>query len=110
MKPFTRNSISFWGPLGWDWLHNLAKCYPIAPTDSDIHYTYLKIKSFRGFMQQDAHEFLLQIIDNIIEETGVESESVLNNVPEIILNYKELLVNTKKKLLETSDINNRKNI
>jgi len=46
MKPFTRNSISFWGPLGWDWLHNLAKCYPIAPTDSDIHYTYLKIKSF----------------------------------------------------------------
>ena len=41
-----KDSISFWGPLGWDWLHNLAKCYPISPTESDIHYTYLKIKSF----------------------------------------------------------------
>jgi hypothetical protein len=44
--PYNRNSISFWGPLGWDWLHNLAKCYPIAPSESDIHYTYLKIKQF----------------------------------------------------------------
>jgi len=68
----------------------------------------LKIKSFRGFMQQDAHEFLLQILDNIIEETGVESESTLNNVPEIIKNYKEYLIDIKKKLIETPDINDRK--
>jgi ubiquitin C-terminal hydrolase len=70
----------------------------------------LKIKSFRGFIQQDAHEFLLQVLDNIIEETGIETESVLNNVPEVIKNYKELLTNIKKKLLDTSDINERKNI
>ena len=70
----------------------------------------LKIKSFRGFIQQDAHEFLLQVLDNIIEETGIETESILNNVPEVVKNYKELLTNIKKKLLETSDINERKNI
>jgi len=40
------NSINFWGPLGWDWLHNLAKCYPISPNESDMHFNYLKIKSF----------------------------------------------------------------
>ena len=39
-------SISVWGPLGWDWLHNLAICYPHQPTDNDQHFYYLKIKNF----------------------------------------------------------------
>jgi len=39
-------SISVWGPLGWDWLHNLAICYPKNPTDSDRHFYYLKVKNF----------------------------------------------------------------
>ncbi len=70
----------------------------------------IKIKSFRGSMQQDAHEFLLQLLDNIIEETGIETDSILNNVPEVIRNYKNYLTDIKKRLLETSDINIRKNI
>lgn len=39
-------SISIWGPLGWDWLHNLAICYPQHPTENDSHFYYLKIKKF----------------------------------------------------------------
>jgi len=70
----------------------------------------IKIKSFRGFMQQDGHEFLLQILDNIIEETGIETEPMLNNVPEIIKNYKDIIAITKKKIIETNDINEKKNI
>ena len=41
-----KNNIDFWGPLGWDWLHNLANCYPILPTEYDMHIYYLKIKNF----------------------------------------------------------------
>jgi hypothetical protein len=40
------NSILYWGPLGWDWLHNLAKHYPCAPTENDIYFHYLKLKQF----------------------------------------------------------------
>jgi FAD-linked sulfhydryl oxidase len=39
-------SISVWGPLAWDWLHNLAICYPHHPTENDKFFHYLKIKKF----------------------------------------------------------------
>lgn len=39
-------SMSVWGPLGWDWLHNLARCYPHHPTDNEQYFYYLKIKKF----------------------------------------------------------------
>ena len=39
-------SISSWGPIYWDWLHNLAICYPQYPSDNDSHFYYLKIKNF----------------------------------------------------------------
>jgi len=39
-------SMAVWGPLGWDWLHNLAICYPRRPTENDQHFHYLKIKKF----------------------------------------------------------------
>jgi ubiquitin C-terminal hydrolase len=71
----------------------------------------LKIKFFRNNSQHDAHEFLLKVLDNIIEETGIETNKlVLNNVPEDIKNYEEFLKNSEKKISETDDINEKKNI
>lgn len=39
-------SILTWGPLGWDWLHNLAICYPISPSENDMLFTLTKIYNF----------------------------------------------------------------
>lgn len=46
-----------------------------------------KIPSLRGMGQQDCHELLNGLFDNIIEETGIDSEPVINNVPQCIKNY-----------------------
>jgi FAD-linked sulfhydryl oxidase len=39
-------SISTWGPLGWDWLHNLAICFPTTPSENDMFFTLTKIYNF----------------------------------------------------------------
>lgn len=67
-----------------------------------------KIPMFKGYQQHDAHELLLQILDNMFEETGINSEPMINNVPEIINDYLEILRYTKDLLKNESDIDKKK--
>ena len=38
--------ISVWGPLAWDWFHNLSICYKSNPTYNEAYQTYDKIEQF----------------------------------------------------------------
>ena len=38
--------LSIWGPLGWDWLHNLSICYKKYPSQNEAYEAYIKIKNF----------------------------------------------------------------
>ena len=58
----------------------------------------LKIPNFRQFTHHDAHEFLLYLLDIIIEETGIECEPTINNVPQNIQVFLEMLEETKRKI------------
>lgn len=69
-----------------------------------------KITAFRGFSQQDAHEFIIHILDMIIEETGCESEPVINNIPAVINDYIKLINHCRNKLKETESMEERKSI
>lgn len=69
-----------------------------------------KISAFRGFSQQDAHEFIIHILDMIIDETGIESEPVINNVPSSIATYLNILDDCRKKMRETESIEEKKEI
>jgi ubiquitin C-terminal hydrolase len=69
-----------------------------------------KISAFRGFSQQDAHEFIIHILDLIIEETGIESEPVINNVPPFITSYLNLVEDCKKKVKESQSMEEKKDI
>lgn len=59
-----------------------------------------KRQMFLGFSQQDAHETLTLILDEIIEETGLESTLTLNKVPKLYSNYKKNMIPFKKKINE----------
>ena len=37
---------STWGPLGWHWLHSLAICYPVTPTENDREVLHRRLWSF----------------------------------------------------------------
>ena len=63
-----------------------------------------KISTFRGFSQHDAHEYIIHILDMIIEETGIESEPIINNVPSFISSYINQLEYYKTKLRESESI------
>lgn len=67
-----------------------------------------KIPELRGYGQQDAHELLIQLIDIIIEETGIESEPSINNVPNVIKEYMEYLHAIKDRIFLTNSINEKK--
>jgi len=67
-----------------------------------------KFESFRGFMQEDAHEFLIKLLDEIIIETGIKSKSTFNNVPDIIHVYKKLSKDVKQSLLNATDNDQKK--
>ena len=70
----------------------------------------IKLQSFRGMHQQDAHELLIQLLDCIVDETGIESEPEINNVPESINKYLTLLEQVKLMTKQTSDIEEKKRI
>lgn len=59
-----------------------------------------KIPTFKGYYQHDAHELLLLLLDNIFEETGINSDPIINNVPDIINDYLQVLTDTKKIIKE----------
>ena len=69
-----------------------------------------KFSVFKGYSQHDAHEFIIHILDAIIEETGIESEPVINNVPQCISSYIDKLENFKKQVKETILIEDKKKI
>jgi ubiquitin C-terminal hydrolase len=69
-----------------------------------------KISTFRGFSQHDAHEYIIHILDMIIEETGIESEPVINNVPSSISSYINQLEDYKKKLRDSETVEEKKKI
>jgi len=69
-----------------------------------------KLSYFRGASQQDAHELLIQLLGCIEEETGIESEPEINNVPLYIKEYLQLLEQVKTLIKNTSDIEEKKAI
>lgn len=69
-----------------------------------------KLSYFRGSSQQDAHELLIHLLSCIEEETGIESEPEINNVPLYIKEYLQLLNQVKTLIKNTSDIEERKAI
>ena len=50
-----------------------------------------KFPDFRGNGQQDAHELLIKILDNIYEECGISANIKINNTSNNIKKYAELL-------------------
>ena len=42
----TNMPLNVWGPLFWDWFHNLTICYPNSPTYNQAYETYNKIENF----------------------------------------------------------------
>ena len=69
-----------------------------------------KIPALRGFGQQDAHELLIGIFDILIEETGIDSEPVINNIPDCLKEYIEILDEIKISVGKTSSIEEKKNL
>lgn len=67
-----------------------------------------KFSAFRGYSQQDAHEFITYILDAIIEETGIESDPVINNVPELISVYIENRNKFKQEIRDTYSFDEKK--
>ena len=55
----------------------------------------------RGMAQQDSHELLNALLDNLIEETGNDSEPTINNVPNVIKDYYDTLEEVKKNIKAT---------
>lgn len=60
-----------------------------------------KIPSLRGMGQQDCHELLNGLFDNMIQETGIDSEPQINNVPPAIEHY----INLKKEMANLKNLN-----
>jgi ubiquitin C-terminal hydrolase len=67
-----------------------------------------KIPSLRGFSQQDSHELLIGIIDIMIEETGIDCEPTINNVPQVIKEFKVLQDSLMDKIKSTTSIEEKK--
>ena len=69
-----------------------------------------KIPSLRGFAQQDAHELLIGILDILIEETGVDCEPVINNVPDKIKDYTKYVDDLRLQVRKTSIVEEKKKL
>jgi ubiquitin C-terminal hydrolase len=69
-----------------------------------------KIPFLRGTSQQDSHELLNGILDNLIDETGNDSEPIIYNVPQVIKDYIEYLQTIKNRINSTDVIDEKKEI
>ena len=70
----------------------------------------LKISTLRGYGQQDSHELLNGFFDNLIEETGIDSEPKINNVPNEIHNYIKYVELQHKLISEEKDVETKRNL
>ena len=69
-----------------------------------------KLPSLRGFSQQDAHELLIGVLDILIEETCVDCDPVINNVPNKIKEYVKYFDELRMQLRKTSVIEEKKKL
>lgn len=72
------------------------------------HVIDRKIPALRGMGQQDSHELLNGFFDNLIEETGIDSEPQINNVPQVVHDYIDYLQGLKKRISLEESIENKK--
>jgi ubiquitin C-terminal hydrolase len=65
---------------------------------------------FKGNRQHDAHELLIELLDKFIDESGIQSEPQINNVPESITDYINLkkTISEKIKKSDTTDVEKKK--
>jgi ubiquitin C-terminal hydrolase len=69
-----------------------------------------RIPSMRGMSQQDSHELLNSLLDSIIEESCIDSEPKINNVPKFVKDYYDYLEIIRKQMKSTNSIDERKKI
>lgn len=67
-----------------------------------------KIPALRGMGQQDSHELLNGFFDNLIEETGIDSEPQINKVPQVVYDYIDYLQELKKRINTEESIEGKK--
>jgi ubiquitin C-terminal hydrolase len=69
-----------------------------------------KIPILRGFSQQDAHELLINLLDIITDETGIESEPEINNIPEAIRELISFLADATRRIKSVTSIEEKRSI
>lgn len=74
-------------------------------------YVDAKLPIFRGYNQQDASELLINLIDVMFEqETGKPVEMEINNVPNVINEYNDFLIQIKDEISKTESAEHKKNL
>jgi ubiquitin C-terminal hydrolase len=88
---------------------NKGNC--VVTPSSFKKYLDNKLPMFEGFHQQDASELLINLIDVMFEqETGKPVEMEINNVPNIITDYNDFLLQIKKEIDETESSEHKKSL
>ena len=68
------------------------------------------LPTFAGCNQHDSHEFLISVLDKFFDETCIEAQPVINNVPDIVKEYVTMIESAQDELKKTEDINLKKEI
>ena len=101
-KKFIKNSIS--GSLS-QLINKIIYKGNILDTPDYIKNAFAsKFKRFRSSEQQDAQEFLTLVLDEICEETGLESNPQITNPPEQVAKYIKHTKEVKRKYSNTEDV------
>lgn len=69
-----------------------------------------KLSQFRGFQQQDAHELLSNLIDIIIEETGIETGAEINNMTQELSEFDEYINMNRQRIENASTLEEKQMI